>query len=149
MAEPIALPRFLQQIGGAGHVFHATGHHDAGVAEGNGLRGQDQGLEAGPTDLVDRRGANRVGDAGSDRGLAGRRLAQSGTEDTAQVDLIDTIWPHLDSRQGLRHNEAAQLGGGHGAEHPAEASHRCSHRADDDRLLCPVHRICSQWLCSR
>ena len=107
MSEPIPLPRFLQQIGCAGHVFHAAGHDDSGIAEGNGLRGHDQGLEAGPTDLVDRRGTNRVGDSGSDRGLSGRRLAEPGAEDAAHIHVFHTLFRNVNALQCFRYGDAA------------------------------------------
>ena len=71
------------------HVLLAAGNDDVRIAAFDSLGGEVHGLEAAAADLVDGHGGHRMGQAGSDRGLARRVLAFAGGQHLSQDDLVD------------------------------------------------------------
>jgi hypothetical protein len=76
-------------IGGAGHALHAAGDDDVGGPGLQRIMGHGGGLEARAAHLVDGGGLDVLAEAGAERRLAGRSLAEAGGQDAAHEDLID------------------------------------------------------------
>ncbi|MNS50666.1 hypothetical protein D3C72_833200 [compost metagenome] len=89
VAETVAGARVGQQMRGVGHRFHATGDHDLGRAGLDQVMTEHDGLHARTTDLVEGGRADRQRDAGGDRCLAGRGLAEVGRQHAAHQDFGD------------------------------------------------------------
>ena len=62
---------------GVGHGFCASCHNTGGVAEEDGLRGEDDGFEARGADFVDGGADGGVGEGGAAGALAGGVLAET------------------------------------------------------------------------
>ena len=72
------------------------------------------GLEARAADAVDRRGAGAVVEAGLQRRLARRRLADAGLEHLAHEHLVDLVVSrHAGALDRGRDRDAAERGGRH------------------------------------
>ena len=101
-----------QGIGSGGHVLHAAGHHDVGVAGEDGAAGLDDGLHTGAADHAHGVGGGGQGHAGLHSGLTGGVLTQGGGEDAAEHDLVHVLGGHVGPLQGLLDDQSAQLYGG-------------------------------------
>ena len=64
-------------VWGVGHGFCAAGHNAGGVAEEDGLGGEDDGFEARGADFVDGGADGGVGEGGAAGALAGGVLAET------------------------------------------------------------------------
>ena len=101
-----------QGIGGSGHILHAAGHHDVGIAGEDGAAALDDGLHAGAAHHTHGVGGGGQGHAGLHSGLTGGVLAQGGGEDAAEHDLVHVLGGHVGPLQGLLDDQSAQLYGG-------------------------------------
>ena len=148
MPQAIALARSLQEVGRASHAFHPACHYDPGFAHSDRLRRHDHGLQARAANLVDRRRAHRVRNAGSNRSLPGRRLSEACRQDAAHVNFVHSVTGEVNSLQSLGDGQAPELRRGDRAKHAVKTPQRRSHGTDDDRVPFAVHRNVSQLLCS-
>ena len=87
VAVAVAGARIGDQVRGIGHGLHATRDHDAGRARLDQVMAQHDGLHARTADFVDGGGASRGRQAGGQRGLACRCLAQVGGQHAAHDDF--------------------------------------------------------------
>ena len=87
----------------------------------------------GAADPVDRRGGRRVGEAGLQRGLAGRGLPGPSLEDLAHEDLVDRRSPDRGppALDGRPDGDPTELDGRDGRQRPAELADRRSGGADE------------------
>src|SRR5690606_35424334 len=74
-AQP--LTRTIQQVGGVGHAFHATGHDDVDTAGTQQVAAAEGRLPARSTLLVQRGADSCLGEAGARRSWPGRGLTQA------------------------------------------------------------------------
>lgn len=102
--------------GGVRHRLHTTGNHDVALAELDSLRGHGDRLQAGSTDLVDGCGVTGLGETGSDTDLASRRLAGTGLDDVAHVDLLDLLGGDLGLGESSLDGGSTEVGRGDGLQ---------------------------------
>ena len=89
IAELHAVAHAVDVVRRVGHRLLSAGDDDLRVARLDRLRGEHHGLESGAADLVDRERGDGRGDAGLERGLARRRLADAALDDVAHDDFVD------------------------------------------------------------
>jgi len=89
----------ILRMGGQRHAFLPAGHHDAGIARTDRLRGQCDGAQARSAELVDanRRPLDR--DAGIDGGLTRRILPLTGAQHLAQYHFVHFVGRNPGLRQ--------------------------------------------------
>ena len=95
VADARATPVLGQQVGGVGHALHAASDDDIGAARREGVVGEDGRLHARAAHLVHRCRLAGLRKAGTEGGLAGRRLAETSGQDAAHVDLLHA--PRVDA----------------------------------------------------
>ncbi|MNZ92263.1 hypothetical protein D3C78_1112830 [compost metagenome] len=137
LAVAHALPgsRRRHHVGGQAHVLLASGDHHLGITATDGLGRQVQGLEARTADFVQGQRRHTVGQAGLDRGLAGRVLPGAGGEYLAENHLIDLcrVQPGL-LQQALDHG-SAQVYRRHVGQGTLEAADGGAGCGDDDHIV--------------
>jgi hypothetical protein len=125
-------PRPHQQVRGPGHRLHAAGHDDLELAGPDQLVGQRDGVQTGQTDLVDRDGRDVHRDAGLDRRLPGRNLADARLQHLAHDHVLDVGPGQAGPLDGAADRDPAQLGRRDRGERTVEAADRGSGPGDDD-----------------
>ena len=123
VAEPAA--GAVGEVRRVGHRLHAAGDDDVGLAGGDHLVGEVDGVEPGQADLVDvdRRHGHR--DAGLDRRLAAGHLALTGHQHLADDDVVDLVGRHAGPFERRLDGGPAEVGGrerGEGAGHLPDGS---------------------------
>jgi len=77
VAELGAVAHGGEVVGGVGHALRAGRDDNVGIASDNSLSTDNQGLDGGGADLVDRGSNRRLGEASTNGTLAGRVLAET------------------------------------------------------------------------
>lgn len=94
----------------ARHVLHATSNLCLGQTKLDVLGGKGNSLEAGRADLVDGDGFNGLGQAGEYRRLAGRGLANRGSDDIAHIYIGNLLYGDLGLFERSLDRSGAELG---------------------------------------
>jgi hypothetical protein len=134
VAHAVAEAGLGQQVGRAGHRLHAAAHGDVEVPR------TDRGVEdpgrahARGADLVDRLGADLLGDPGLDLGLAGGDLALAGLQHLAHDDVLDLLAGDVGALQRGLDGVAAELGRVERGEAAAHLPDRGAGGAEDHGL---------------
>ena len=149
VAEPVAEPRIRQEVRRLRHRLHPARDDDIVLAGADHQIGERDRPDRRRADLVDRVGRNLDRDPGTDRGLARRRLPDSGLEhlshdDVADLDRIDA--GALEARPDRDRAELRRRMLREGATEPAErrpdsgdddgATHCAQGTASDARRTC-------------
>ena len=139
MAHAVAATGAVQQIRRVGHAFHAARDHDAVGAGRDQVMGQHRRLHARSAHLVDGGAADRFGNAGAERRLTGRRLAQPGRQHAAHDDFLDRVRGEAGPLDGGANRGGAQFRRGRGGKVALEAAHGgADGRNDNDRVVALV-----------
>lgn len=101
--------KYLRSVG---HGFHASGNHDAALAEHNVLSSKRNSLHTGSADLVDGGSLGGVGAARLESDLTSRRLADVTLENVAHVDLLDLVRLEAGALDRSLHGHNTQLRSG-------------------------------------
>jgi hypothetical protein len=116
VTEALAGARLRQVVGNVRHRLHPARDDAAMIAGLDRLRRQHHRLETAAADLVDRHGADLVGDPGTALRLAGRVLAEPRLQHVAHDHFLDGIGLHPGAAHGLPDRDRAQLGRALGGE---------------------------------
>jgi hypothetical protein len=127
-----AAAQAADQVRRVGHRLHAAGDAIRHLADRDGARGGEDGLEARAAHLVDGDARHALGQAGAEGGLAGRGLALTGGQDAAHVDPRPRPGSTLGALERGLDRDRAELGGGHGGQRAEEAADGGAGCADDD-----------------
>src|SRR5579863_9346121 len=132
VAHAVAGARAGEEVGSAGHGFHAARHHDLGGARQDQVMAEHCRLHAGAADLVDGGAGHRLRDVGAEGGLARGRLAEAGRQHAAHDHFADLL--ALDAGLGERGLDCggAELGGAHVGELALERTDGGAAGSDDD-----------------
>jgi hypothetical protein len=117
----------------------SAGDHDVRIAGADRLRGERDRLQARAAQHVDRRRRHRLRDAGRERGLPRRVLAQAGLQHAAQQDLVDRVGGQAHAIERATHGARGELRGGDVFQRAAEHADWRAQGADDDGLIHPAH----------
>jgi hypothetical protein len=96
------------------------------------LCGQAYSFEAGAADHVDGQGADAIGEAAAESGLARGVLAKARGENAAHEALVDEGAVDASAIDGGAHSEGSELHGRERRETAEELSDWRTHGADDD-----------------
>ena len=120
------------EIRGVRHALHPPGYDDVDAAGGEGVMGHDRRLHAAAAHLVDRGRLDRQRQAGAERGLAGRGLAEAGGQHAAHDDLLDLFAVDTGPLDRGLHGGGAQLRRLGARKRALEAAHRRAGVGGDD-----------------
>ena len=122
----------IKQVRGVRHAFHAAGDNHIGIAGANGLGSQINRLKSGTADLVD--GVCRYcrRQAGADGSLPGRILAQTGLEDVAEDDFVDSRRIDFRPAERFPDHDRTQFRRGQGGQRTVETADSGSDCAGDN-----------------
>ncbi len=109
VVDPNPPAGLLDQIGSPAHRLHAPREDDVRRTPSNHVRREHDGLQSGAAHLVDGHGADAIRQAGGQRGLAGRVLAQSRGDHVAHDDLLDVGGDQAGAVHRLRDDRTAEL----------------------------------------
>ena len=131
VAEPVAEPRLLEDVGRVRHRLHAARHDDAVVAGADHQVGDLDGPHAGGADLVDRVGGHLDRQSRPDRSLPRGRLAGAALEHLAHDHVLDLVVAHIDAVERRADRDRAELGRLLVGETAAELAERRPDGGDD------------------
>ncbi len=135
VADARARAVLLEQVGSIGHALHPARDDEVDRARGERLGAHDHRLHARAADLVDRGRLDRLGQAGLDRRLAGRGLAEPGGKHAAHVDAVDRLTRHAGALDGRLDRGRAEIGRGDVGQRALHRPHRGARVGqDDDRI---------------
>ncbi len=120
------------------HALLTAHHHDRGVAVADRLPAEGDGAQAGAAELIDAQRGLLDRNARIDRGLAGRVLALTGTQDLAHDDFVDFLGLDLGALQRALDGDLAQIMSRHSAEGAIERADGRARCARDDDFRCHV-----------
>ena len=132
MADPRARAVLLEQIGRVGHRLHAAGDDHVGIAGADRLVAHDHRLHARAADLVDGGRLDRGREAGLDRRLPRRRLAEAGREHAAHVDAVDVVARDAGALDRRLDRGRAEIGGRCVGQRALHRAHRRARDRKDD-----------------
>jgi hypothetical protein len=127
------------------HRLLPAGDRDLEITSLDRLRREHDGLEPRATNLIDRDGGDRVGNAGLERRLTSGCLANAALDDVAHDDFFDVIEVDAGAPHGFANGNGPELGRRQrreSAEKPADRCPNCRH--DDRRARCISHETNSR-----
>ncbi len=139
MAHPVTAAGPIEQVRRVGHAFHAAGHHHFGAAGDEHVMGEDRRFHARATHLVERGAAGRLVEAGTQRGLTRRCLAQAGGEHATEQHFFNRVGCDAGTLHGGLDGGGTQLRGAEAFQFALEAAHGCTDGADDDNRIVGHH----------
>ena len=132
MAEAIAAARLIEQIGRVAHALHAARDDDGRTAGADHVMPEHHRLHARSADLAHRGAGNGLGQPRAQRGLAGRRLAQTGRQHATHQHLVHALCRQGDLLEGPSDCRSPQRGGRARTQRTLEAADRRPCRPCDD-----------------
>ena len=135
VAEAHARARFRQQVRRVAHALHAAGDDHFGIARADRLGREHHALEARAADLVDREGADAVGNPGLARRLTSGVLAEPRLQHVAHDHLLDGVGRHARAAQGLGDGERSEIRRPEAREGALELGDRGTTGTDEDDFL--------------
>jgi hypothetical protein len=123
LAEAKTFAGLGQEVRRAAHGLHAAGYDDFGRAGEDCLGGEGDGFEAASTDHVDCEGADSVGEAAAEGGLAGGVLTEAGGENAAHDAFVDGFWGEGSAADSFADGDSAEVDGAEVAERTEEFAH--------------------------
>ncbi len=134
VAHAQAAAGFLQDIGRVGHAFHATGDHHLVGASLEQVVGQHHRLHPRAAQLVDGGAAGGGGQAGRQRGLAGRALLQAGGQDATHDHFLYVLGGDAGALHRFADHDGTQVDRGNAGQAALEAAHGSTGAGDDDDI---------------
>ena len=132
VANAVAAARLRDQVGRAGHRFHAARNDDVGAASHQLVVREDGRLHRRAAHLGERHGAGGHRQAGLEQRLACRGLALAGHQAVAEVDVFDGGRIDAGALHGGLDRDGAQITGGLAGKIALEGAHRGARGADDN-----------------
>jgi hypothetical protein len=134
VAHPVTEARLRQQVRRARHRLHAAADADLDVAGADRLVEDHGRAQARGADLVDRLGADLLGDARVDLRLARRDLPLAGLEHLAHHHVVDLLWIDVRALERGGDGDATERGGLESREAAAQLANRRAGGAKDHGL---------------
>ena len=123
----------LVEVGAPAHGFAAAANGHVAIAQGNGLRGADDGLQARAAQAIDVKGRGFDGAARINRGHAGQvGIFGIGGDDVAHNDVAHGIGGDTGAGNGGLDHGGGQLGVGHVFQAAAKGANGGAGGADDE-----------------
>ena len=116
VAHAHAVAAAAQQVAAGAHIFLAASDDDGAVASLDGLRREDDALQARAAHGVVGHGGHFLGDTGAQQRLACRVLADARAQHLTHDDFAHLRRVNLGALEHLGDDDAAQLGCGHVGE---------------------------------
>jgi hypothetical protein len=128
IAHAVAPAASREEIRRLVHVLHAAGHCDVDVAEGNLLRGRDDGLRPGAADAVDRERRDGDRQTGMDGCLPAGIHLGAGLHDIAHDDGFHLVGTKLRARDCGADRHCTECGSGNILERASKGADRGANR---------------------
>jgi len=122
-------------VGRTAHVFGAAANGDVAVAQGNGLAGAHDGLQARAAQAVDVEGRGGFGAATVDGGHAREvHVLGLGVDHMTEHHMADILAFGVGAGQGFAHDQGGQLGGWNVLEAATKGTNGGAHTADNNNF---------------